>query len=199
MGDEHQTTATNNDVVDTRKDEELLALSVKTPSVFSQIVDRYQEAFLRKAKFLFGGSDDDAEDAVQEAFVKIYLNAARFKVQEGASFKSWGYKILLNTCFSSLKKKKRDRQFTADLDPEFYEAIADPKANAVEEGLLLDEALSVLSKLRNAFREVLLPTLIEGKTQEQVASKLGLSLGALRTRVHRAKKEFKKISLKMIS
>jgi len=88
-------------------DEEVLKLSVKKPSAFEVIVDRYQAAFLRKLTPMFRGFEDDASDIVQEAFVKIYINAGRFKPQPGATFKSWAYKVLLNTAFTFLKKKRR--------------------------------------------------------------------------------------------
>ena len=65
-----------------QSDEEILALSVKYPDAFSALLDRYQEAFLRKA-FTVVRSREDAEDIFQDAFTKIYLNAARFKVQIG--------------------------------------------------------------------------------------------------------------------
>mgnify|MGYP001564504531 CR=1 FL=1 len=99
-------------------DEELLAKSFDDPRKFEALIDRYEEAFIRKAFYILGNKEA-AEDAVQDAFVKIYKNARRFKPQPGAGFKSWGYRILVNTCFTAYKKHKREGVFLADLDPEF--------------------------------------------------------------------------------
>ncbi|MEK7179150.1 MAG: sigma factor [Patescibacteria group bacterium] len=76
-----------------KRDEEVLFLSVKKPAVFEVLIKRYQDPFRNKVRGIIGDREE-VNDIVQETFVKIYLNAARFQVQEGASFKSWGYKIL---------------------------------------------------------------------------------------------------------
>ena len=90
-----------------KSDEEILFLSVKKPALFEILINRYQTPFLNKVRSILGNREE-IEDIVQETFVKIYLNASRFQVQEGASFKSWGYKILLNTTFSQYQKLKKD-------------------------------------------------------------------------------------------
>ena len=81
------------------KDEEILAASLEKPAFFKILVDRYQEAFLRKALSILR-RQEDAEDIVQETFVKIYFNGKKFKKMEGIEFKSWAYKILINTSFN---------------------------------------------------------------------------------------------------
>src|SRR4051812_3634121 len=91
------------------KDEDVLYRSVEYPGAFGVLVDRYQKEFLRKVQRIVRNKDD-AEDVVQDAFVKIYKNAHTFEVQEGAQFSSWAYKILLNTCFTFCKKRKREQQ-----------------------------------------------------------------------------------------
>src|SRR5262245_59938532 len=87
-------------------DAELLALSIEKPAYFEEIVARYQRAFVRKAVSILR-DDNDAYDAVQETFVRIYTAARRFKPQEGASFSSWAYKILVNQCYTAYKKKHK--------------------------------------------------------------------------------------------
>src|SRR3989344_3515123 len=100
-----------------RRDEEILYASVKRPRFFEVLVDRYTDPFHNKVRGIIGNREE-VDDIVQEAFVKIYLNARRFKVQEGASFKSWAYKILINTCLTKAKKLGKERGRTAfDDDP----------------------------------------------------------------------------------
>ena len=70
----------------TLPDEEILRLSLEDPSYFSVLVDKYQAAFLRKCLGIVH-SKEEAEDIVQEAFVKIYRYADRFTKQEGIEFK----------------------------------------------------------------------------------------------------------------
>src|SRR3989344_8637181 len=119
-----------------KSDEELLHLSLSNPSVFSLLVERYQGAFLKKGKQILKSSEE-AEDAVQEAFVKIYINAGAFQKKEGASFKSWGYRIFLNQCFTVYKKLKIEKDFlllfgqeTAELIPDKNISLENQKKNS---------------------------------------------------------------------
>ncbi len=188
-----------NTSLDTRSDEEILALSVSSPDVFSVLVDRYEEAFLRKANYILKNDPETVRDIVQDTFVKIYLNAGKFQVQEGASFKSWGYKILINTCFTKYKKLKGEQVFLKDLDPEITELVASKDdLNSFEQKLDTDYVLSLISKLPVILGRVLRLYSVEGKAQKEIAKIEGISLGAVRARIHRAKKELKKMNLLIV-
>lgn len=174
-------------------DEELLALSVSHPSVFALLVRKYEAPFLRKAQNIIKDAQS-AEDIVQEAFTKIYLNAGRFEKQEGASFSSWGYKILINTALTHYAKRKRRGEKTAALDEEIWALIPDKQLRQFERTELKDLVASALSRMPEVMARALTAFFIEGKTQEEMAREEGLSVGAIKTRVHRAKKEFRKVS-----
>jgi len=174
-----------------QSDEEILFASLSRPSLFAHIVDKYEDAFMRKAvRILY--SPEESEDAVQEAFTKIYMYAPRFKVQEGAQFSSWAYKILINTCLTKYQKKKKEGSVRAELDPEFYEMLPDT-GNVVEQRELRDEIASVLVRMPESFARALTSHFIEGKPHEEQAGIEGVSESAIKTRVHRAKLQFKKI------
>lgn len=178
-----------------KSDEEILALSINNPDLFSVLVDRYEDAFIRKANQIVRNNPDAVYDIVQDAFVKIYLNAGKFKVQEGATFKSWGYKILINTCFTKYQKLKGEAVFLQDLDPEIAELIPSKyEANSFEQKLDTDYVLSLISRLPVILGRVLKLYSVDGKSQKDIAKIEGISLGAVRARIHRAKKEIKKIS-----
>ncbi len=175
-----------------KSDEELLALSVSYPSFFALLVRKYEEPFLRKAMSIVR-EREAAEDVVQEAFTKIYLNAKKFKVVEGAQFSSWAYRIVINTALTSYAKRKRRAGAEFGLDEEIWALIPDRNLRQFEKKELMDEVASVLSRMPAPFARALNAFFIEGKTQEEIAKAEGLSVGAVKTRVHRAKKEFKKI------
>lgn len=177
-------------------DEEILALSAHDPNAFEILVNRYEEAFLRKARQIVRADPEAARDIVQDAFVKIYLNAAKFRVQEGASFSSWGYKILINTCFTKYKKLKNEKNFVKDLDPEIAELVPSrAETESFEKKLDTDFLLSLISKLPVMLGRSLRLHAVEGKSQKEIAAMEGISLGAVRARVHRAKKELKKMNI----
>lgn len=174
-----------------KSDEELLALSVFHPSLFALLVRKYEDAFLRKALSIVR-DQEEAEDVVQEAFTKIYMNAGKFKKQEGAQFSSWGYRILINTALTHYAKRKR-RSGEVGLDEEIWALIPDKNLRQFEKKELQDVVASVLTRMPSAMARALSAFFIEGKTQEEIAKAEGLSVGAVKTRVHRAKAEFKRI------
>jgi RNA polymerase sigma-70 factor, ECF subfamily len=175
-----------------RSDEELLFLSLAHPSLFVFLVRKYEEPFLRKAGSIVH-EREEAEDVVQEAFTKIYLNASKFKKQEGASFSSWAYRILINTALTHYMKRKRRGGAEVELDEEIWNLIPDKNLRQFEKHELTDEIASILTRMSPLFAKALSAFFIEGKTQEEMAEVEGVSVGAIKTRVHRAKKEFRKI------
>lgn len=175
-----------------RSDEEILELSIRMPSAFSVLLGRYQDAFLRKVESILH-SREESEDVVQEGFTKIYLNASKFKKVEGATFKSWGYRIVINTALTRYQVLKKRNSLVADLDPEFYEMLPDLR-NAHEEKEIRDMVVSVLSRMPGTMSRALRLHIIERRPQEEVAEMEGVTVGALKTRIHRAKKEFRLIA-----
>jgi len=179
--------------ISNKSDEDILFLSVKSPGFFEVLLGRYQDAFTRKALRIVR-TREDAEDIVQETFVKIYRNAGKFKVQDGASFKSWGYKILINTSFTHYKKIKKRGDFFVELLPEVYEDIAGSTGDSAEIKTLRDDISSILLKMPEHLAKALHLHFIEGRPHKEIAEKEGVSVSAIKTRVHRAKREFRKIT-----
>lgn len=174
-------------------DEKILSRSIQEPDLFVVIVRRYEDAFLRKVKKVLW-TKEDAEDVVQEAFTKIYLNAGRFKTVEGACFKSWGYTILMNTAFTKYRKVMKKNEHTAEITTEHYENLPD---NAHEESFGLevrDAVYSVLIRMPEHLARVLELHFIKQLPQQVIAEKEGVSVGAIKTRVHRAKLQFKELA-----
>ncbi len=177
-------------------DEQILAKSLKEPNLFGLLVDRYQAPLLARATRLLG-SAEAAQDAVQETFIKIYTKAGQFVNHEHKpdAFRAWAYTILIKHCLSLLRKEERGRGQFVPLYPGLEGVIADPKADVWERSTLSNEVLSVLSRLPATFRRVLEAYFFNGESEEEIAKMEGVSVGAIRVRMHRAKKEFKKIKL----
>lgn len=176
----------------TRKDEEVLWASLNEPSLFRVLVDKYQSPFLRMA-FGVVRSREEAEDIVQEAFCDIYRNALKFKKQDGASFKSWAYRVVLNKAISHYRKLKRERERTTLLEPAHYENLG------VEEGLSkdLDRRITVerfLEYLPQDLKRVVAAYYIEDKSYADIANEENISLSTLKMRLFRAKRMLKEIA-----
>ena len=76
-----------NDSAKDLSDEEVLKRSQAKPWLYAVLLDRYQDAFMRKARSILR-NELDAEEVVQDAFTKIYMNADKFVPQEGATLTS---------------------------------------------------------------------------------------------------------------
>ncbi|MBZ5612055.1 MAG: sigma-70 family RNA polymerase sigma factor [Acidobacteriia bacterium] len=91
---------------------------------FEELIERYQDPALRVA-FRFVGDPQEAEDLVQETFLRVYRNAHRYNYS--ARFRSWFFQILINLCRDWLKKKKPflfgDPPLVARSEPDPSEAI----------------------------------------------------------------------------
>ena len=174
------------------RDEELLLLSLTRPSLFAHLVRKYEEPFLRKAMSIVR-EREEALDIVQEAFTKMYLNAKKFKPQEGATFSSWGYRIVINTALTHYMKRKRRGERVVELDEEIWNIIPDKNLRQFEKKELQYLIASVLTRMSPMFARALASFFLEGKSQEEMAREEEVSVGAIKTRVHRAKHEFTKV------
>ena len=180
--------------METRSDEQILALSRSQPSAFEELVRRYQRAFVRKATNILR-DEEDAHDAVQEAFVRIYMAAGRFAKREGASFSSWAYTILVNQCYTAYRKKHRRELVSLEAVPELAEVIPDRAAlEEIERFHARDQAMSLISRLPALLRRTALLHFIDGVPQKEMAAREGVSGSVIRTRLHRARKELTKLS-----
>lgn len=172
-------------------DEKLIAQSLTQPELFAEIVSRYQASFLKKATRLLG-SRDLAEDVVQDTFVKIYIQAKRFDPRGEHSFRAWAHTIFIHTCLSAVRKLKRERLGTVHFDYDLAESLgAEDRAFGLQ--TLKDEVVSVLSRLPEALARVLSLRFLDGLSYEEIAATEGVSEGAVRTRVARARREFEKV------
>ena len=171
-------------------DAEVLARSKKEPELFAVLVRRHEAALLRRARAILR-SPEDAEEVVQDAFTKMYLYADKYHAQEGASFSSWMYTILNRVAYTKYAARRKEWGRVAELEPEHYESLPDDRAEFLEDLSIRDEVIAALSRLPETAARLLRLQFIEGKTQEEIAQAEDLSIPAVKTRVHRAKKLFK--------
>lgn len=171
-----------------KKDEEILWASQKNPSIFGILVDKYQAAFLRAAGRIIK-NNEEAEDIVQDAFVKIYRNAKKFKKEEGIEFKSWAYRVVINTALSAYRKLKK-REFSRDsYEEETLENIP-AQGNFGHDVGIKHLIHSVLEDLPEETRTILTAHYLDDKSYETIAREKDISVAALKTRLHRARKSF---------
>lgn len=178
--------------VTTLSDEELLSRSMTEPRYFSFIVARYEEAFLRRARSVLF-DDRDSEDCVQEVFLKIYRYGGRFYAVDGATFRSWAYRILMNTAITHYVRKKKRGANMVPLDPEIYESFADVK-NEAETRLTVQLVRQLMDKLPDGLARPLRLFFIDEYSQQEIADMEGMTVAAVKTRIYRGKRELASIA-----
>lgn len=176
-------------------DEEVLRISQKDPSYFSLIVEKYEEPFMRAALSITR-SREEAEDILQEAFTKIYMNAAKYKKEPGASFKSWAYKILINTSFTHYQKIKKTTGNVSYLDPVLYEdSIVEESAFRATDADNKAIITATLIKMPEHLGRLLKMYYLEDKSYNDIAKVEKISTTTLKMRLFRAKRLFKKLMM----
>ncbi len=173
------------------KDEEILIHSLAKPRLFEKLVEKYQDSFLRTAQRVLN-SREEAEDAVQDAFVKIYLNAKKFKKQEGVEFKSWAFKILFNTALTRYRRQKKFRT-EAEYNDELLsvqDAGSDIDFKKREERDLIE---SVFVQMPEDLGLILRQHYLEDMPYTNISASTGMTVGAIKMKLFRARKLFKNI------
>jgi len=139
------------------------------------------------------GDEDDADDLVQETFLKAFRFFDKF--EKGTNCKAWLFRILKNSYINDYRKttKEPDKVDYEDVQ-NFYENI---KSDEVEtkhyemdafNNLLDDEISSAITALPEDFRTVIILSDIEGFTYEEIADFVNIPVGTVRSRLHRARK-----------
>ena len=135
------------------------------------------------------GSTVDAEDAVQETFLKVQRSIASFRGQ--SSFVTWTYRILINTCYDARRSKLRKKEVTTDDDSEETPRI-EPRAPGAHPSLRM--ALErALGKLTRHQREVFLLYEVEGFRHAEIAGMLEITEAASKNTLFQAKKNLREM------
>jgi RNA polymerase sigma-70 factor (ECF subfamily) len=135
----------------------------------------------------------DAEDVMQEAFIKAFKNIGQFK--EDSSFGAWLRRIVINESLrwiNAQKKSYRDYLKEEEIE-EMEEYIYEEEPNCNPEQIKAEKVIQAMTKLNERYRIVLSLHLIEGFDYEELQQILKINHGNIRTIVSRAKKKLKQI------
>lgn len=152
---------------------------------FAIIVDRYHDRYARYAAQLVGNRED-AEEALQDAFVRAYRALARYEERE--RFGGWLLRIVVNECRTVAARRRRHDTRFPDLDTASW-AIAERDAAAehpAELAALREELARALARLPVEQREALLLKYAEELSYEEISAITGAGTSALKMRVKRA-------------
>lgn len=132
------------------------------------------------------GNVADAEDALQESFLKIYRGAKTFR--GGAAFSTWIYRIVVNACYDALRRRK-SRPAGAALETGDGREILPPAIADHPLRLALEESVA---RLEHRHRTVFLLFEVEGFTHGEISRILGIPEGTSKTFLFHAKKKLQR-------
>jgi RNA polymerase sigma-70 factor (ECF subfamily) len=180
------------------KQEEIQQRSAASRALRKRQAEFKAEAFPHK-DILFNfalrttGSRDDAQDLLQETFMKAF----RFwdKFEKGTNMRAWLFRIMKNSYINRYRKETREPGMVDYDDVEnFYDSIRDDSTDSNDlqkrmyNNMLSDEVVGALQSLPEDFRTVVILCDIEGLTYDEIAEFLNCPIGTVRSRLHRGRK-----------
>ena len=161
-------------------------------SAFEQLVKRYDRNIFRIANHITQNRED-AEDVVQDAFLKAFRNLEQF--QGNSKFYTWLVRIAVNESLMKLRRRRSDRTVSLDQEVETEEdtmprEVADWAPNPEQlyrQGELNEILTKTVNGLPASFRTVFVLRDIEGLSTEETAEALELSVPAVKSRLLRAR------------
>jgi RNA polymerase sigma-70 factor (ECF subfamily) len=171
-------------------DEQLIArFQLGDVQAFDILVRRYKDQLLNFI-YRFVGNRSDAEDIVQETFLRVYKNKHYYK--EIAKFSTWVYTIAGNLAKTELRRRKRHKIFSVsnfineerDYDIPDKEHSPEKKVDSSIQETIIQKAIE---KLPIKFKEVIILRDIQGFAYEEISQILNIPLGTVKSRVNRGR------------
>jgi len=151
-------------------------------AAFEYLFDRYRDAILR----LFvqrSGSPEDAADLLQETFVKVFIHLDRYSPEY--TFGQWVYTIARNTFIDFVRRRQADLPID-----ERFAAPASSAPNPEESVINSQQRVQIdryIARLPEHYRTLIRMRFFDEYSYEEIADKLRLPLGTVKTQIHRAR------------
>lgn len=175
-------------------DIELISRALKNSDDYALIMERFEKPLLRFVKTLSKLSQEDAEDVVQQVFIKAYTHLNDFDPKVKLS--SWLFRIARNEVIS-LWRYRKIRPQEQELDESFFSEIhhiQNPAADDMDHEWQSEKVQEILSLLKPEYREILHLYYFEEKNYDEIADIICAPPGTVAALLSRAKKAFQDIA-----
>ncbi len=160
-------------------------------TAFEYLFNRYREAMFQLYMQRTGGNRDDANDLLQETFVKIYLNLHRYKPDY--TFGQWIYTIARNTFVDYVRKRRDDLSIdnvqenrSSALTPTSVTPTPEENFINIQQRAQLEHHLE---RMTPRYRRLIELRFFREYSYEEIARELDLPLGTVKTQIHRAREQ----------
>ncbi len=179
-------------------DEELIEEFQKNNTIeaYEILVKRFKDPLMNYV-YRFVGNKDVSSDIVQDTMIKFYLNKDSYK--SFAKFSTWIYTIAGNLARNELKRRKRRKIFSLNNNNDDEQNIQIEDKSFLSPDRATDSAISheiiqkALQKVKPVYREVVVLRDIQGLSYEEIAEVTGLSIGTVKSRINRGRKQLQKL------
>lgn len=170
-------------------DNDLVRLSIDNSDYYSCLITRYEPKLLRYVTRLSKLDRDDAEDILQEVFIKTYYHLNDFKPE--LQFSSWIYRIAHNETISQIRK--RSIRPTVSLDGEDLKIVEDVFSieQEIDNSFDKEKVLKVISLLDEKYKEVLTLRYLEDKNYIEISDILKKPVSTVGNLIARGKNKFR--------
>jgi RNA polymerase sigma-70 factor, ECF subfamily len=189
---QEKTAGVSSSARETSADDSRLAAACQAGDLraFEQLYQLHGARMKSMARNLLGTASD-AEDAVQDTFLKIQRSVATFRGQ--SSFLTWSFRILINTCYDARRSRMRKREVSQD-ETEAGESAQRPEPRAPAAHPSLKLALErAVAQLTEQQRDVFLMYEVEGMRHSEIAGVLEISETASKNTLFQAKKNLRRM------
>ncbi len=177
-----------------KKDVELVELSLKDSDYFLCIVKKYEDPLMRYIRRITNVSPEDAEDLLQEIFIKVYTNLNGF--DSSLKFSSWIYRIAHNEVISNFRKTKvRPEKISPEINENILEKIKSDLniEKEFDQKILKNKLLKIINQLDIKYKEVIVLKYLEDKSYEEISDIIKKPKNSVGTLINRAKKKLNNI------
>ncbi|MES2179949.1 MAG: RNA polymerase sigma factor [Gemmatimonadota bacterium] len=132
----------------------------------------------------YADSQDEANDMLQEAFVKLFAGLSSFR--GASSLRTWVFRVAYGSALDRLRRRKRERRWA-----QVFQRLEEPAPSAVADPLLRTRIAQAVAALSSPLRDVFVMYEIHGRAHEDIASALGIPLGTSKSRLSAAREQLR--------
>ncbi|MFC0213748.1 RNA polymerase sigma factor SigW [Paenibacillus chartarius] len=165
-------------------------------SAFEELVQLYKDKIYHLAYRMLGNRQE-AEDAVQETFLRVYLNLNRY--DETQKFSTWIFRIGTNLCIDRLRKKKPNYSLDAELPEgdggDWYSMLASDEALPEDQVILSETQQHIrgaIEAMPDKYKSVVVLRYLQDMSLQEIGDVLDMPVTTVKTRVHRGREFLRK-------
>jgi len=180
--------------LENKTDEEIIELIIHNQSYFYVIIERYEKKLLNYIFRISDMTQEEAEDILQEVFIKVYLYINDF--DKNLKFSSWIYRITHNLVIDKVRKEKFIIKINSEDKNKIIEKIKDDFniEKEIDNTLLKQNIDKIFSEMDKKYKDILELKYLEDKDYNEISDILSKPIGTVGTLINRAKKQFRQIA-----